>query len=70
MSMDSHKISVVSTVDEHGDHLDVTVLGTPSEVRQALEDREGRWTRFETPQGGRVYLHPRFAARVSRARAA
>lgn len=68
MSMTPTEISVVSTIDEHGEPVDVTVMGSPAAVRQALEDtRAGGWARFFTPEGVRIYLHPRFAARVDSA---
>ncbi len=71
MGMTTTEMSVVSTIDEHGEPFDVTVLGSPATVRQALEEtRSGRWARFATPDGGRVYLYPRFAARIDSARAA
>jgi hypothetical protein len=52
-------VSIVSTVDEHGRPVDVAVIGSPEEVRSELAASARRWTRFDTPTGERVYLHPR-----------
>lgn len=62
----STEISVVSTVDEHGQPVEVAVLGDPATVQHELEQRGDRWVRFGTPSGGRVYLHPRVTACVTR----
>jgi hypothetical protein len=58
------EISVVSTVDEHGLPVDVAVVGSPDEVRSALAARGAAWVRFATPEGHRIYLHPRQSAEV------
>ncbi len=63
MSTPTTEMSVVSTVDEHGEPVDVVVLGSPSRVRSELAGRG--WARFDTPDGARIYLHPRQPAHVS-----